>query len=191
MSKSIQFNERTGTSKSIKKQGKHSGLIPAVVYGIGKPTVSVEVSEKEVLDVLKQNPRAILQASTPTSGIIPVIIKDVQRETLTGKLLHIDFLHVNMLKSMDSKIVIHFSGEAAGVKAGGILQVEMHEILIRCMPDCLQASVEVDVSALAIGDQLLVSNLVFGDGVEVLSSPTAVIVQIKNPHNEAAEEESA
>lgn len=188
MSKSIQLNERSGTSKSTKRQGKQSGRIPAVVYGIGRPTVSVEVSEKEVLDVLRQNPRAILQASTPTSEVIPVIIKDVQRELLSGKLLHIDFLHVNMLKSMDSKVAIQFIGEAAGVKAGGVLQVDMHEVMIRCMPDCLLSSVEVDVSGLAIGDQLLVSNLVFSDEVEVLSSQSAIIVQIKNLHNETAEE---
>jgi large subunit ribosomal protein L25 len=184
MSKSIQLSERAGTSKSIRNQGRKMGRIPAVLYGIGKTTVSVEVNEKEMLEVLRKNPRAILQASTTTAGILPVVIQNVQRETLSGKLIHIDFHHVNMNKIMDSKVTIHFLGESIGVKEGGILQVEMYEVEVRCMPDHLPPSMEVNISGLAIGDQILVSDLVFRDGIEVLSDPTAVMIQIKNVHEE-------
>jgi large subunit ribosomal protein L25 len=187
MSKSIQLSERIGTSKSIRNQGRKMGRIPAVLYGIGKTTVSVEVNEKEMLDVLRKNPRAILQASTTAAGILPVVIQNVQRETITGKLIHIDFHHVNMNKIMDSKVTIHFLGESIGVKEGGILQVEMYEVEVRCMPDHLPPSMEVDISGLAIGDQILVSDLVFRDGIEVLSDPTAVMIQIKNVHEEELE----
>jgi large subunit ribosomal protein L25 len=187
MSKSIQLSERAGTSKSIRNKGRKMGRIPAVLYGIGKTTVSVEVNEKEVLEVLKKNPRAILQASTSAAGILPVVIQNVQRETLTGKLIHIDFHHVNMNKNMDSKVTIHFHGDSIGVKEGGILQVEMYEVEVRCMPDHLPPSMEVDVSELAIGDQILVSDLVFQDGIEVLSDPDSVMIQIKNVHEEEPE----
>jgi large subunit ribosomal protein L25 len=183
MSKSIQLSERAGTSKSIRNQGRKMGRIPAVLYGIGKTTVSVEVNEKEMLEVLRKNPRAILQA-TSASGILPVVIQNVQRATLSGKLIHIDFHHVNMNKIMDSKVTIHFLGESIGVKEGGILQVEMYEVEVRCMPDHLPPSMEVNISGLAIGDQILVSDLVFRDGIEVLSDPTAVMIQIKNVHEE-------
>jgi large subunit ribosomal protein L25 len=184
MSKSIQFSERAGTSKSIRNQGRKMGRIPAVLYGIGKTTVSVEVNEKEMLEVLRKNPRAILQASTPTVGILPVVIQNVQRETLTGKLIHIDFHHVNMNKIMDSKVTIHFLGESIGLKEGGILQVEMYEVEVRCMPDHLPPSMDVDISGLAIGDQILVSDLVFRNGIEVMSDPKAVMIQIKTVHEE-------
>jgi large subunit ribosomal protein L25 len=137
-----------------------------------------------MLEVLRKNPRAILQASTSASGILPVVIQNVQRATLSGKLIHIDFHHVNMNKIMDSKVTIHFYGESIGVKEGGILQVEMYEVEVRCMPDHLPPSMEVDISGLAIGDQLLVSDLVFRDGIEVLSDPNAVMIQIKNVHEE-------
>jgi large subunit ribosomal protein L25 len=73
------------------------------------------------------------------------------------------------------------------VKEGGILQVEMYEVEVRCMPDHLPPSMEVDISGLAIGDQILVSDLVFRDGIEVLSDPTAVMIQIKNVHEEELE----
>jgi large subunit ribosomal protein L25 len=184
MSKSIQLNERTSILKSKMKLGRQQGLIPAVLYGIGKETISVEVNEKEVLNVLKKNPRAILQAATSQAGAVPVIIQSIQRDMMTGKLMHIDFHHVNMSESMDSKVTIHFAGEAAGVKAGGVLQIEMYEVDVRCMPDQLPSSMEVDISGLAIGDQLLVSDLIFQDGVTVLSDAHAVMIQIKNVQEE-------
>jgi large subunit ribosomal protein L25 len=184
MSKSIQLNERTSILKSQMKLGRQQGLIPAVLYGIGKETISVEVNEKEMLNVLKKNPRAILQAATSQAGAVPVVIQSVQRDMMTGKLMHIDFHHVNMSESMDSKVTIHFAGEAAGVKAGGVLQIEMYEVDVRCMPDQLPSSMEVDISGLAIGDQLLVSDLIFQDGVTVLSDAQAVMIQIKNVQEE-------
>ncbi|MNW66579.1 General stress protein CTC [compost metagenome] len=110
---------------------------------------------------------------------------------MSGKVLHIDFQHVNMNISMDSKVTIHFAGEAAGIKAGGSLQVEIYEVEVRCMPGDLPTSMEVDISGLAIGDQLLVSDLIFQNGVEVLTDPSTVMIQIKTVHEEEAEEPAA
>jgi large subunit ribosomal protein L25 len=184
MSKSIQLSERTSATKSQMNQGRRQGRIPAVLYGIGKDSISLEVNEKEIQDVLRKNPRAILQATTSDAGVLPVIIQNIQRETLTNQLLHIDFHRVNMSKSMDSNVTIHFLGESIGVKSGGVLQVEKYEVEVRCMPDHLPSSMEVDISGLAIGDQLLVSDLVFQDGIEVLTDPNTVLIQIKTVHEE-------
>jgi large subunit ribosomal protein L25 len=135
-----------------------------------------------------EDPRAILQATTSDTGVQPVIIQNIQRETLTNQLLHIDFHHVNMNVSMDSKVTIHFLGESVGVKSGGVLQVELYEVEVRCMPDHLPPSMEVDISGLAMGDQLLVSDLIFRDGIEVLTDPSTVLIQIKTIHDEVDEE---
>ena len=187
MSKFIQLNKRTGETKSHMKQARNQGRIPAVLYGIGKDTLSVEVNEKEMLDILKKNPRAILQGKTSDEKVIPVIVQNIQRDIISDKLLHIDFHHVNMTEKMDSKVIIHFSGEAIGVKSGGVLQVGMHEVEVRCMPDDLPTSMEVDISGLASGDHLLVSDLIFKDGIEVLTDPNTMIIQIKAVHEEIEE----
>jgi large subunit ribosomal protein L25 len=168
-------------------QARKQGRIPAVLYGVGKDTLSLEVNEKEMLDILKKNPRAILQGKTSDDQVIPVIVQNIQKEPMSGNLLHIDFHHVNMTASMDSKVTIHFSGEAIGVKSGGVLQVEMYEVEVRCMPDDLPTSMEVDISGLASGDQLLVSDLIFKDGIEVLTDPNTVMILIKTVHEEIEE----
>ena len=187
MSKFIQLNKRTGETKSQKKLAREQGRIPAVLYGVGKDTLNVEVNEKELLDTLKKNPRAILQAKTTDDEAMPIIVQHIQKNSLSGKILHIDFQHVNMSVNMDSKVTIHFAGEAIGVKSGGVLQVELYEVEVRCMPGVLPTSMEVDISKLDIGDQLLVSDLIFQDGIEVLTDPNAVMIQIKTVHEEVEE----
>ncbi|KTD86360.1 50S ribosomal protein L25 [Paenibacillus etheri] len=187
MSKFIQLNKRTGETKSQKKLAREQGRIPAVLYGVGKDTLNVEVNEKELLDTLKKNPRAILQAKTMDGEAMPIIVQHIQKNSLSAKILHIDFQHVNMSVNMDSKVTIHFAGEAIGVKSGGVLQVELYEVEVRCMPGVLPTSMEVDISKLDIGDQLLVSDLIFQDGIEVLTDPNAVMIQIKTVHEEVEE----
>ncbi|AWV31434.1 50S ribosomal protein L25 [Paenibacillus sp. FSL R7-0048] len=188
MNKFIQFNTRKTDTKSNINQARKQGRIPAVLYGIGKETLTLEVNEKELLDILKKNPRAILQGKVSEELEVPVVVQNIQKDTLSGKILHIDFQHVNMKKSMDSKVTIHFAGEAVGIKAGGTLQVEIYEVEVRCMPEDLPTSMEVDISGLDIGDQLLVSDLIFKDGIEVLTEPSTVMIQIKTVHEEEEEE---
>lgn len=187
MSTFIQLIKRTGQTKSHINQARKQGRIPAVLYGIGKDTLSFEVNEQEMTNILKKNPRAILQGKTSDEIVMPVKVQNIQREILSGKLLHIDFHHVNMTESMDSKVTIHFAGEAIGLKSGGVLQVDMHEVEVRCMPGDLPTSMEVDISGLDSGDQLLVSDLIFKDGIEVLTDPKAVMIQIKKVHDEIEE----
>lgn len=187
MSKAIQLSKRTAETNSNLNIARKQGRLPAVLYGINKDTLSLEVNEKELLEVLRTNPRAILQGKLEDNTVLPVIVQAIQKESISGKVLHIDFQHVNMSISMDSKVTIHFAGEAAGVKAGGSLQVELYEVEVRCMPGDLPTTMEVDISSLAMGDQLLVSDLIFQDGVEVLTDRDAVMIQIKAVHEEEEE----
>jgi large subunit ribosomal protein L25 len=187
MSKFIQLSNRTSDTKSNLNVARKQGRIPAVLYGIGKDTLSLEVNEKELLEMLRTNPRAILQGKLSDGTTVPVVVQNIQKQSMSGKVLHIDFQHVNMNISMDSKVTIHFAGDAAGVKEGGVLQVEIYEVEVRCMPGDLPTSMEVDISDLAIGDQLLVSDLIFQDGIEVLTDPSTVMIQIKTVHEEVEE----
>lgn len=188
MSNTIQLTERAQLSKSQINLLRNQGQVPAIVYGKEIGSIAVIVEEKEIIATIKKNPRAILNAAIPEKGIKPVLIQNIQRDPVSKKIIHVDFFQLNMNVSMDSKVTIHFSGDPIGVKEGGILQVEMHEVEVRCMPDNLLSAFEVDISGLGIGDHLLVSDLTFHDGVEVLSDPSTMLVQISQAN---AEEEAA
>ncbi|MFD2882189.1 hypothetical protein ACFTAO_50330 [Paenibacillus rhizoplanae] len=94
--------------KSNLNVARKQGRIPAVLYGIGRDTLSLEVNEKELLEMLRTNPRAILQAKLSDGTTIPVVVQNLQKQSMSGKVLHVDFQHVNMSINMDSKVTIHF-----------------------------------------------------------------------------------
>ncbi|WP_052476232.1 50S ribosomal protein L25 [Cohnella kolymensis] len=181
MNTAIQFTNRSDLSTSHLNQLRKKGHIPAIVYGAGSDNIPVEVEEKNLLSVLKHNPRAILQATIAGHGTLPVLVHAVQKDMLTGKWIHIDFHQINMNEMIDTKAIIHYSGEPVGTIQGGVLQVEVHEVDIRCMPDKLFAGFTVDIGALAIGDQLLVSDLAMHDGVEILTDSSTLLVKVVNP----------
>ncbi|MBY9081736.1 50S ribosomal protein L25 [Paenibacillus sp. HN-1] len=190
MSETVRLIERAGKPSAQRRQG----LVPVVIYGAGSESLSLSADAKTVDNILSRNPRAILKAELPSAGTKDVIINEVQRQPLTKKLLHIDFHVIDMKTELETKVALHFTGTAEGVKDGGIQTVELHEIDIRTLPDKLEPTLEVDVSGLAIGDQLFVSDLPKHEGWEVLNDPETLVVKIAPPavtEEPAAEEGEA
>jgi large subunit ribosomal protein L25 len=178
MSNTIHLKDRTVSTKSNLKQLRAQGDIPAVVYGQEIGSIQVTVNEKEIVAAMKRNSRAILDAVLPSNQTHPVLIQEFQRDSISGKLLHIDFHQINMNKNIETLVTIHFTGDPIGVKEGGILQVETHAVQVRCMPKKLPSTIEVDVSMLGIGDHIMVSDLKVEKGIEILTDPTAMLVTI-------------
>jgi large subunit ribosomal protein L25 len=138
----------------------------------------VTVNEKEINAAMKRNSHAILEAVLPSTKQHPVLIHEYQRDALSGKLLHIDFHQINMNESIETLVTIQFKGDPVGVKEGGILQVETHSVQVRCMPNKLPDTIEVDIHELGIGDHMMVSDLKVADGIEILTEPTTMLVTI-------------
>ncbi|KRF38023.1 50S ribosomal protein L25 [Paenibacillus sp. Soil787] len=174
MTTTILLSERSGPVKKLRAEGH----IPAVVYSSRMDSEHVTVPEKEIRASLKRNPRAILNVTLPSKTRLPVIVQQIQKDSLTGQLLHIDFLQINMKKQLDTSIAIHFTGEARGTKEGGILQIETHEVMIRCMPNKLPEHLAIDISMLSIGEHMTVADLEVPKHVEVLSDPETILVTI-------------
>jgi large subunit ribosomal protein L25 len=174
----LQLTERARQNRSEMNSRRKQGHIPAVVYGHQISNISVEVSEKDITEALRRNPHAVLQVVLPKYGNQSVLVRDIQRNALSGKFLHIDFFQIDTNEKIDTKVTIHLTGVPVGVKNGGILQVELHEIDVRCMADKLFTSFEVDTSSLAVGDQLLVSDLAIHDGVEVLTDGSSMVATV-------------
>lgn len=174
MSTTILLSERSGPVKKLRAEGH----IPAVVYSSRMDSEHVTVPEKEIRASLKRNPHAILNVTLPSKTKHPVIVHQVQKDCLTGQLLHIDFLQINMKEQLDTSIAVHFTGEAKGTKEGGILQIETHEVMIRCMPNKLPEHLAIDISNLSIGEHITISDLEVPKHVEVLSDPETILVTI-------------
>jgi large subunit ribosomal protein L25 len=182
--------KRDTFGKAAIRDLKKSGMIPAVVYGLKEPPVAIAISPKAVARVLASdagmNSVMFLQREG-TDIKRHVIIKDLQRDPITSRLRHVDFMRVDMTLKVRVKVPVRLVGTPIGVKAmGGVLDFAHREIEIECLPSIIPAHIDVDISNLAVGDSIrfeqltLVPNIIFtGDAHQVVCSV----------HGKAAEEE--
>ncbi|MDQ1910949.1 50S ribosomal protein L25 [Paenibacillus sp. GD4] len=189
MAVTLQAEARNATpTKSERKQLRAQGKVPAVVYGKKVTQTSIAIDQKELLALLRTSPNAVIEMDLPQWGKQPVMINEVQRDPISRQLLHVDLHQINMDEPVNTTVRLEIVGEPAGVQEGGILQIQNHEVDVRCLPTQIPASIPVDVSGLAIGSSFLVSDLVLPAGIELKSTPTDVIATILAPQKEPAAE---
>lgn len=191
MTQSITAETRKNGTKGELNKLRREGKIPGVVYGREISPSPVAVEEKDLLALLRTHPNAVLELNTSAGNKQNVMITDVQRDGLTRKVLHIDFMKINMNEKIKTEVRIELTGDSTGVREGGILQTISHEIEVECLPTNIPDSIEVDISGLGVGENLLVKDISAPQGVEIKSDLDMVIVTILAPQKELSEEEAA
>ena len=164
---------REATGKEIAKKLRFAGKLPAVLYGEGKPAVSLTVDEKSLLAILKsrQGLRSIINFELEGSGKKRfVMVKDYQLNALTGRLTHADFIRIDMAKAVRVKVPVHTHGEAAGVKQqGGVFELLLHEVEVECLPADIPEEIKLDISALMINDSIRLADLKLDEKVKLIA----------------------
>ncbi len=188
--KTIELNveKRSTIGKNEARRSRMAGQIPAVVYGAGKPNVPIAVNRKALADLFREGAgenAIFLLKLAGSDQSRHAMIKELQRDPLSRKPLHIDFVRVLMDVKITVKVPIEIAGVARGVKAdGGILDVVTREIEIECLPGNIPAHLTVDVSELAIGDAIRVSEIPAVEGVTIVDNPEKVVVHVAHPARE-------
>ncbi len=178
----VQEREERGTRES--RRLRRSGLIPGVLYGRGNTPHPICVPERELRRVLTggHGLHAILDVvlagrrSTHSS-----ILKDYQVDPIRGKIEHFDLQEVRLDQAIQSAVVVELVGESAGTKAGGVLSQVTREIRVEALPLEVPDRIELDVSAMEIGDSLRLSDLEPREGVTYLDEPDTVLATVTVP----------
>lgn len=181
-----QVREKTG--KGVARKLRQSGLVPAVIYGKGKDPQALVVDPQEVKNYLAGN--VIFDLDIEGLGTMPAMIKDIQKDVISGDLKHVDFLHISMDEKVTVSVPVVLVGDAPGVQEGGVIQQLLWELEVECLPLEIPESLEVDVSNLGVGESLSVSNLQVPEGITILTSEEETIVTIVVPTTAAENEES-
>ncbi|WLT31386.1 50S ribosomal protein L25 [Geothrix sp. PMB-07] len=184
--------KRESFGKAAVRELKKSGMIPAVVYGLNEPPVAIAISPKAVARVLASdagmNSVMFLQREG-TDIKRHVIIKDLQRDPITGRLRHVDFMRVDMTVKVRVKVPVRLVGTAVGVKSqGGILDFAHREIEVECLPSIIPSHIDVDITNLNVGDSVRFEQLALVPNVVLTGDAHQVVCSI---HGKAAEEEAA
>ena len=164
------------------------GGVPAVLYGAGAKTETVEVDAREFEKVWRTAGESGLVELVVDGSKKSVLIKDVQRDPLKGTPVHADFYMVRLDRSIRVTVPLEFIGEAPAIKQGAILVKVIRELDVEALPANLPNILSVDVSMLgAVGDRFLVSDLKLPPGVVVPANPADIIAIAEEPK---AEEEA-
>ena len=118
------------------------------------------------------------------------LLREVQSHPWKGKLHHLSFFSVASQDSVEVVVPLHYTGTAKGVKEeGGTLDIMVSELGIRCAPDAIPEGLDVDVSALGVGENLHISNLKLPAGVEAVSDADKTLVMVAAPRTASAGED--
>lgn len=168
-SETLQAEKRDVKGTTASKRLRRNGILPGVIYGSSQREYMIQLDSKVFQDIVKkqasQNFIVTLEIDGADEKTKQAIVQDVQRDPLTGELVHVDFRAVSENETIHAVVPITLTGEAAGVKSGGILEQLLHEIEVHCRPADLPDSVTNDISELKVGDSLRVSDLNFPEGV--------------------------
>jgi len=163
---------RKDLGKSATRRLRRQEMVPAVIYGAGKEPVSITLGHNQLLHSTENEAFFSHILSIDVDGKKEkVIIKALQRHPAKSILMHADFLRVSMKEKLKVHVPLHFIGaeEAPGAKQGGVVTHDMVDIEIQCLPGDLPEYIEVDVSALEIGDSLHLSDIKLPKGMEIVA----------------------
>lgn len=183
----INARPREGVGKGPTRRLRAQGMIPAAVYGEGREAVAVAVSAKEIAAILRSDTghNTIFKLALPQTDGEPdnVIIKDYQVDPVRGRLLHADLLRLSMTTVTRVSVGIETIGEPVGVKIdGGILELQLREIDVECLPGDIPEHLTVDVSNLHIGDHVTVADLVYDrEKVKLLADEHQIVAGVLAP----------
>ena len=180
----LEAQPRETKKRNRNKASREAGRIPAVVYGGGEGKNSlVEVDEKtfgRVMDSASSD-TVLLNLKVGDASRL-ALVQEVQHHPVSRKTLHVDFREVKPDQSVIVTLPTVPVGEAVGVKTGGgTLEHVLRYIKVKGTPSSLPESIEVDVTALDIGQTLHVSDVVTADGVELLSNASNPVISISKP----------
>ncbi|MDO8489598.1 MAG: 50S ribosomal protein L25 [Candidatus Omnitrophota bacterium] len=190
-----ELREQKGRAKV--KDLRDSGYLPGVVYSHGKDALSLQISRSALLKLVHQHhlETSIINLKIKNDkkpGGRPCLIKDIQYDPVKEDIIHVDFNEISLTETIKVNIPIETRGEAVGVKQeGGSLEHLLWEIEVECLPTSIPKNIEVDITALKMGEAIHVKDLAFPSGVKPLHDPAAVVLHIIAPMKEEAPAEAA
>jgi large subunit ribosomal protein L25 len=182
----LQAKQREGRGKNAARRLRASGMVPAVLYGDSgagdaRRSTALAVPDK-VVDYTLQHlgDNALYEIDLGAGGSTARIV-DVQRDPVSGRLIHVDFAPVNMRERIEVTVPLHVVGESPGAEEGGVLQQVAYEVQIETLPCDIPQGLTLDVSSLEMNENLTLADMRLPGGITLISDPEEVAVTVTAP----------
>lgn len=186
----LKANERTDFKRSTLRKIRHSGHVPGIIYGKETTNTPVSLDSIELRKTLRDEGKNAIITIDVNGNQQSVMVTELQIDPLKNELTHADFQVVNMSEELEAEVPIQLTGEAKGVKDGGIIQQPLHELSIKARPKDIPQTINVDISGLEMNDVLTIADLTADGAYTFINDPEEVVASILPPKQEAFEEDA-
>ncbi|HET9672700.1 MAG TPA: 50S ribosomal protein L25 [Actinomycetota bacterium] len=182
METTLRAEPRSDSGKGPARRLRASGRVPATLYGQGVEPTSISVSAQDLLHLFHQTGGASVLVDLTVDGAQHLtIVREVQRDHIHNRFIHVDFMAVRRDQQIVVNIELHEIGDSAGVHAGGVIEHHLREVEVRCLPASVPERIEFDISGVGLGESVRVADLTPPEGVEILTDPDTMVLAVVEP----------
>ncbi|AYC30698.1 50S ribosomal protein L25/general stress protein Ctc [Paenisporosarcina cavernae] len=191
MANTVKAQTREVSKRSNLTNLRGEGHVPAVVYGFKTESTPISVSEVDLLKTLREVGRNGVMSLDVDGKSVNVVLSDYQMDVLKGNFVHADFLAINMKDELEVLVHVVPTGDAAGVKEGGVLNQPTREVTIKVKPSDIPDSIELDVSELGMNETLTVEALKKASSYNILEEDDVTLFSVTAPRSDEELETTA
>jgi large subunit ribosomal protein L25 len=182
METKLTAERRSDAGKGVARKLRAAGKVPAVLYGQGLDTTPLTVDARELSHLLHGSAGGNVLVDLVVDGKEHLAIpREVQRDYIHSRFVHVDFLAVSRTQTISVSVPVHETGEAVGVKEGGVVEHHLREVQIECLPQDVPDEIVIDISNVELGDMVHVSDLVAPKGVTILTNLEDAVLSVVTP----------
>ena len=180
----VDIRKEHGTSAA--RRTRLQNKVPAVVYHSGVEAIPLSVDKISLNKALRTG-QMIFEVNVENKDQF-VLVKEIQYHPVTDEIIHIDFQKVKEDEKISLEVAVRSSGEAQGVKLGGLLVQMLNSVTIKCKPAEIPEFLEIDVTDMEMNTNLFVKDITLPSDVEMLTAEDIAVVSVQEPKQEKEEE---
>jgi large subunit ribosomal protein L25 len=187
----LEVKEREACGSRESRRLRRDGFVPGVLYGNGAKARSFYVGLRELRQALRGDHglHAILDVVLEGQQTAHhAVLKDYQLDPRSSALLHVDLHEVRLDRPIQAQVTVELVGVAEGVTMGGVVSQTVHQVTVEALPMEMPDRLELDVSALAIGDSVRVAQIKAPAGAQILDDPETTVASVLAPRKPEEEE---
>ena len=180
----VDIRKEHGTSAA--RRTRLQNKVPAVVYHSGIEAIPLSVDKTSLNKALRTG-QMIFEVNVEDKNQF-VLVKEIQYHPVTDEIIHIDFQKVKEDEKISLEVAVRSSGEAQGVKLGGLLVQMLNSVTIKCRPAEIPEFLDIDVTDMEMNTNLFVKDITLPQDVEMLTADDIAVVSVQEPKEEKEEE---
>ena len=173
----LKAEKRKVSTQGVLKQIRKNAKVPGIYYATDSAPMPITVEENELNKFVYTKEAHIAMFEIDGQEPLRAIVKEVQFDPLSDKIIHFDLLGMTAGQTLQLEIPVALEGQPKGVREGGVLQQFMYKLDVECLPKNIPDQITLDVSDLGIGDSILVRDLSFED-FNILNADTVMVVSV-------------